>query len=107
MTGSQRMQERPVQALMDSLAQIGVPARSVHQNGCPPLVVAGGPVKGGNVTIDCSISSQFLSSLLLMDPLTQSGLDIQVARGPVSKPYIDLTIAIVQDFGVKVDRDGI
>ena len=106
LTGSQRMQERPVQALMDSLVQIGVPARSVHQNGCPPLVVTGGPVKGGDVTIDCSISSQFLSSLLLMAPLTQSGLDIQVARGPVSKPYIDLTIAIMQDFSVQVDRDG-
>ena len=105
-TGTQRMQERPVQALIDSLAQIGVPARSIHQNGCPPLVVTGGPVKGGHVTIDCSISSQFLSSLLLMAPLTQSRLDIQVARGPVSKPYIDLTIAIMQDFGVQVDREG-
>jgi 3-phosphoshikimate 1-carboxyvinyltransferase len=106
LTGTQRMQERPVQALIDSLRQIGVPVRSIRQNGCPPLAVTGGPVKGGHVGIDCSVSSQFLSSLLLMAPLTQNGLDIRVSQGPVSKPYIDLTIDILQAFDVQVGRDG-
>ena len=106
LTGTPRMQERPVQALIDSLVQIGVPARSIHHNGCPPLMVTGGVVGGGHVTIDCAISSQFLSSLLLMAPLTRNGLDIQVSQGPVSKPYIDLTITIMQGFGVQVARDG-
>ena len=106
LTGTQRMQERPVEALIDSLMQIGVPVRSIHQNGCPPLVVTGGSVKGGQVAIDCSVSSQFLSSLLLLAPLTQSGLDIRVSKGPVSKPYIDLTIDIMLQFGLQVERDG-
>ena len=106
LTGTPRMQERPVQALIDSLVQIGVPARSIHHNGCPPLMVTGDVVGGGHVTIDCSISSQFLSSLLLMAPITQNGLDIQISQGPVSKPYIDLTIAIMQGFGVQVERNG-
>ena len=106
LTGTPRMHERPVQALIDSLIQINVSARSVNGDGCPPLVVTGGSVKGGSVAIDCSVSSQFLSSLLLMAPLTDDGLKIAVQQGPVSKPYIDLTIDILQRFGVRVDRRG-
>jgi 3-phosphoshikimate 1-carboxyvinyltransferase len=106
LTGTRRLQERPVQALIDSLGQIGVPARCVNNNGCPPLIVSGGSVKGGHATIDCSVSSQFLSSLLLMAPLTEKGLEIRVAQGPVSKPYIDLTIDIMQAYGIEVERTG-
>jgi 3-phosphoshikimate 1-carboxyvinyltransferase len=106
LTGTDRMQERPVQALIDSLGQIGVQAKSVNHNGCPPLIVTGRPVKGGRVAIDCSVSSQFLSSLLLMAPLTANGMEIEVCQGPVSKPYIDLTVDIMNGFGVKVDRTG-
>jgi len=106
LTGTRRMQERPVQALLDSLAQIGVPARSLNQNGCPPLLITGGKVKGTRVDIDCSLSSQFLSSLLLMAPNTDGGLQIDVRRGPVSRPYIDMTVDIMQKFGVTVDREG-
>jgi len=106
LTGTPRMQERPVQALIDSLEQIGVPARSVNRNGCPPLIITGAVVKGGRVEIDCSVSSQFLSSLLLMAPMTVDGLAIDVCRGPVSKPYIDLTVDIMQQFGVTMTRKG-
>jgi len=106
LTGTPRMQERPVQALLDSLGQIKVPVRAVNRNGCPPLVITGGTVKGGHVDIDCSVSSQFLSSLLLMAPMTVDGLKIDVSRGPVSRPYIDLTVDIMQQFGVTVTRKG-
>lgn len=106
LTGTPRMQERPVQALLDALGQIGVTARSVNANGCPPLVVTGGTIGGGRVAIDCSLSSQFLSGLLLMAPLSREGLDIEVSRGPVSKPYVDLTVDILQRFGVSVTRSG-
>jgi 3-phosphoshikimate 1-carboxyvinyltransferase len=106
LTGTRRMQERPVQALLDSLGQIGVPARSLNQNGCPPLLITGGKVNGTHVDIDCSISSQFLSSLLLMAPNTDGGLQIDVRRGPVSRPYIDMTVDIMQKFGVAVEREG-
>jgi len=63
-------------------------------------------VKGTRVDIDCSLSSQFLSSLLLMAPNTDGGLQIDVRRGPVSRPYIDMTVDIMQKFGVTVDREG-
>jgi 3-phosphoshikimate 1-carboxyvinyltransferase len=63
-------------------------------------------VEGGYVTIDCALSSQFLSSLLLMAPLSKKGLQIEVSRGPVSKPYIDLTVDIMQRFGVTMARHG-
>lgn len=106
LTGTSRMQERPVQALIDSLTQIGVPVQSVNRNGCPPLVVNGGVVKGGSLAIDCSISSQFLSSLLLMAPLTREGLQIDVLKGPVSRPYVDLTVDIMHRFGVTLQRQG-
>ncbi|MCB2170005.1 MAG: 3-phosphoshikimate 1-carboxyvinyltransferase [Deltaproteobacteria bacterium] len=106
LTGTRRMQERPVQALLYSLGQIGVPARSLNQNGCPPLLITGGKVNGTHVDIDCSISSQFLSSLLLMAPNTDGGLQIDVRRGPVSRPYIDMTVDIMQQFGVAVEREG-
>jgi len=106
LTGTRRMQERPVQALLDSLGQIGVPARSLNQNGCPPLLITGGKVNGTHVDIDCSISSQFLSSLLLMAPNTDGGLQIDVRRGAVSRPYIDMTVDIMQKFGVAVEREG-
>lgn len=106
LTGTPRMQERPVQALLDALGQIGVAARSVNGNGCPPLVVTGSTIEGGRLAIDCSLSSQFLSALLLMAPLSRRGLDIEVSRGPVSKPYVDLTVDILQRFGVSVTRSG-
>ncbi len=106
LTGTSRMQERPVQALIDSLTQIGVPVQSVNRNGCPPLVINGGAVKGGSLGIDCSISSQFLSSLLLMAPLTREGLQIDVLKGPVSRPYVDLTVDIMHRFGVTLKRKG-
>ena len=106
LTGTARLQERPVQALIDSLTQIGVPVRAVHRNGCPPLEITGGRIKGGPVDIDCSVSSQFLSSLLLVAPLTDTELKIYVRQGPVSKPYVDLTVDIMQRFGVTLDRRG-
>ena len=106
LTGTPRMQERPVQALLDSLGQLGVTARSVNGNGCPPIAVTGRAIDGGQVSIDCSVSSQFLSSLLLMAPLSRNGIDIAVSRGPVSKPYVDLTVDILQRFGVTLSRNG-
>jgi len=105
LSGSERMQERPIQDLLDALGQAGVPAHSMHQNGCPPVEVTGGNAVGGNVAVDCTVSSQFLSALLLMAPYTRDGLDITVKSGLVSRPYIDLTVDVMDKFGVAVKRD--
>jgi len=104
--GTDRMHERPIQDLMDALAMINVPARSQNNNGCPPVDVTGSRIIGGHVSINCETSSQYLSSLLLIAPYTEKGLDIHVTHGPVSKPYIDMTVDIVEQLGIQVSRDG-
>ena len=106
LTGTERMFERPIQDLLDGLNQIGVFARSVNKNGCPPVEMRGGRVKGGALSLKCKISSQYLSSLLLMSPYTEDGLEITVTEGPVSRPYVDMTVDIMTRLGVKVIRDG-
>jgi 3-phosphoshikimate 1-carboxyvinyltransferase len=106
LTGTKRMCERPMQALLDSLVQLGVPAHSMGRNGCPPVVVVGGQCKGGRTAIDCSVSSQYLSALLLIAPCLPQGLIVDVSQGPVSKPYIDMTADIMAAFGVDLRREG-
>ncbi|MFZ5573006.1 MAG: 3-phosphoshikimate 1-carboxyvinyltransferase [Thermodesulfobacteriota bacterium] len=106
LTGTKRMEERPIQDLLEAMAQIGVLARSIHGTGCPPVEIHGGTVSGGTVAIQCHVSSQYLSALLLIGPYTRKGLDITVTRGPVSRPYIDMTIDIMSRLGVEVKREG-
>jgi 3-phosphoshikimate 1-carboxyvinyltransferase len=106
LTGTKRMCERPMQALLNSLIQLGVPAHSLRNNGCPPVIIVGGRCDGGNTTIDCSVSSQYLSALLLIAPCLPRGLTVDVIQGPVSKPYIDMTVDIMNSFGVSLHRDG-
>ena len=102
--GNDRMAERPVQALIDALGQIGVKARSINFNGCPPVEVNGSELAGPFVTIDCRTSSQYLSGLLLIAPCTEKGLTIKVSEGLVSRPYVDMTIDVMSKFGVIVER---
>ncbi|MEJ2037961.1 MAG: 3-phosphoshikimate 1-carboxyvinyltransferase [Desulfosarcinaceae bacterium] len=106
LTGSERMHQRPIQPLLDSLKELGVEARSLAGNGCPPVAVEGGQCPGGRTRIDCSVSSQYLSALMLAGPCLAHGLRINVTGGPVSKPYIDLTVDILHTFGIRLERDG-
>ena len=108
LTGTQRMKERPIDDLLDGLRQIHISAHSVNNkdNRCPPIEVKGGNVEGGHVDLKCHVSSQYLSSLLLIAPYTKNGLDITVVKGPVSRPYIDMTVDIMERFGAEVNREG-
>lgn len=106
LTGTKRMCERPMQALLDSLEQLGISARSQKGDGCPPVIIPGGQTKGGHTSIDCSVSSQYLSALLLIAPCLQQGLSVTVTKGPVSKPYIDLTVDIMNAFGVELKQEA-
>lgn len=106
LTGNDRMTERPIQPLLDALTQIGVQARSTAKNGCPPVEIDGTNLAGTTVSIDCRASSQYLTGLLLMAPCTATGLHIKVTEGPVSRPYVDMTIDVMSRFGLAIDRQG-
>lgn len=105
-TGTPRMCERPMQALIDSLQQLGLDARSVNGNGCPPILIPGGHPDRKETAIDCGTSSQYLSALLLAAPCLEQGLVIDVTRGPVSQPYIDMTTDIMARFGIALKQEG-
>ncbi|MFH2219885.1 MAG: 3-phosphoshikimate 1-carboxyvinyltransferase [Pseudomonadota bacterium] len=106
LTGTERMGQRPIQDLLDGMTRIGIRVRSAESNGCPPVQVEGGRVRGGKVALKCGTSSQFLSALLLIAPYTRRGLEIDIIEGPVSRPYVDLTLDVMANFGVPVFRDG-
>jgi 3-phosphoshikimate 1-carboxyvinyltransferase len=106
LAGTKRMRKRPIQDLLDALKQIGVRVRCLNKNGCPPIKVSGGSISGDRVGINCQKSSQFLSALLLIAPYTRMGLEIRVTQGPVSRPYVDLTIELMKTFGISIKREG-
>ena len=106
LTGTDRMTERPIKDLIEALEQLGVRIRSINGNGCPPLEIFGEKISGGSVNLNCQTSSQYLSALLLIAPYTAKGLDILVTEGPVSRPYVEMTVDVMEKFGVKVNREG-
>ncbi len=103
-TGTQRLQQRPIINLIEGLRQIE--AEAICVNNCPPIEVTGGTVKGGRMYLRCGVSSQFLSSVLLIAPYLIEGLEIYVVEGPVSKPYVDITVEVMEKMGIHVERDG-
>jgi len=106
LTGTARMQMRPIKDLLEALQQMGVRARSLNDNGCPPVEVVGKTISADKVSINCKKSSQYLSALLLLAPCTQNGLEIDVTGGPVSRPYVALTIELLKTFGIRFEREG-
>lgn len=104
LTGNNRMCERPMTELLDALNLIGIKAFSENTSGTPPVQICGGKREGGHVDIDCSKSSQYLSSLLMIGALMREGLDIHMKQPPVSSPYIHLTMDIMKKFKVESEK---
>jgi 3-phosphoshikimate 1-carboxyvinyltransferase len=104
--GVERMRRRPIRPLLDALTQLGVKAVSVAGTGCPPVRVESTGLRGGSVTMPGDESSQYFSALLMVGPLTPAGLTITVERELVSQPYIDLTAAVMADFGASMEHDA-
>jgi 3-phosphoshikimate 1-carboxyvinyltransferase len=100
--GEPRMRERPIGDLIDSLTQLG--AKLEAANNCPPVKIVANGLPGGKTKIVGNISSQFLSALLMVAPYAKSPIEIEVATELNSKPYVDLTIAIMKDFGIEIER---
>ena len=104
LTGEQRMKERPILHLVDALRQAGANIRYLENEGYPPLAIRNKGIKGGKVQIDGSISSQFLTALLMSAPLAENNIEIEIIGELVSKPYIDITLSMMKDFGVHVEN---
>jgi 3-phosphoshikimate 1-carboxyvinyltransferase len=97
--GDPRLRERPLGDLTEALRQLGMEVRSLGQDGFVPVELAGGPLQGGSARLQVGRSSQFLSGLLMAGPCTQRGLDLRLEGSPVSRPYVDLTLAWMEAFG--------
>ncbi len=101
LTGSERMQERPIGELVNVLRELGASIEYKNKDDFPPLMIAGKKIKGGSINIDASISSQFISALLLIAPYFENGLEINLKGKIVSKTYIQMTLDVMEHFGVK------
>ena len=128
--GDARMRQRPIGDLIEALSQLGAklysantdhwslntdhwplntdhwPLNTDHSNICPPLKIVANGLPGGKTKIAGNISSQFLSALLMVAPYAQTPVEIEVTTQLNSKPYVDMTLSIMQDFGVTVQRNG-
>ncbi len=102
---SEQMRRRPVGPMINALRELGVVVTHEGDDGHLPMIVATEGMTGGRVTIDASVSSQFLSGLLMAAPLTSEGLTITVT-GMVSAPYVVMTIEMMRRFGATVTQDG-
>lgn len=104
LTGEPRMKERPIKHLVDALQQAGASIQYLENEGYPPIAIRNLGISGGKVQIDGSISSQFLTALLMAAPLADNDMEIEILGELVSKPYIDITLAMMKDFGVTVEH---
>src|SRR5690606_16672936 len=102
--GNTRMRQRPIQDLVNSLKQLGIDVDCAEETGCPPVCVKGHGLPGGETTIAGNVSSQYLSALLMVAPAAQSPITITIQGEMVSKPYLDITLGVMAQFGVTIDR---
>ena len=106
LTGEPRMYERPIGHLVDALRQLDADISYLQQEGFPPLQIRGKALNGGTIKIDGSISSQFLTAVLMVAPLLDADSEIDIVGELVSKPYIDITLALMSRFGVAVENQN-
>jgi 3-phosphoshikimate 1-carboxyvinyltransferase len=100
LTGSDRMKERPIKELVNSLQELGVKIKYLEKEDFPPLKISGTDIDGKKIEIDGTISSQFISSLLLIAPNLRNGLILKIKGELVSKPYVLMTLKLMGEFGI-------
>jgi len=101
LTGDKRMQERPIKFLVDALIQLGADIEYIDKDGFPPLKINGKKLTGDKIKIDSSVSSQFVSALIMIAPLLDSDLDIELVGKKASYPYLKMTLALMSQFGLE------
>ena len=104
LAGIERMHHRPISDLLDALQQLGAGVQSEKSNGCPPVLIHANGLAGGQAKIAGSISSQFLSALLMACPGAKSPVELLVEGELVSKPYVEMTASVMKSFGVDVEH---
>ena len=100
-TGSERMKQRPISILVDALNKLGAHIEYMEKEGFPPLRIHGSALTGGKIELDGSVSSQYISALLMIAPAMKDGLTLKLTGKIISKPYIYLTLKLMEDFGAK------
>ena len=101
LTGTPRMLQRPIRVLVDALRDLGAHIDYLKEEGYPPLRIKGSKLNGGKVVLEGSVSSQFTSALLMIGPVLEKGLHIELTGKIVSRPYIDMTLQLMNAFGAK------
>lgn len=100
-TGTQRMQQRPIQVLVDALRELGANIDYVAQEGFPPLRIQGTTLTQSHISLPGNVSSQYISALLMIGPMLENGLKLTLTGEIISRPYINLTLQLMKDFGGK------
>jgi len=103
LTGTERMKHRPIKILVDALLQLGADIEYVGEEGFPPLKIKGRQLEGGPLEIAGNVSSQFISALLLTGPVMKNGLELRLEGDIISRPYIDLTLWMMREFGADAE----
>jgi 3-phosphoshikimate 1-carboxyvinyltransferase len=106
MTGSSRMQERPIKILVEALAQLGVEISYLKDEGYPPIRIKGKKITASKVTLAANVSSQYISALLLVAPKLENGLELTLEGEITSIPYIKMTLALLNDLEIKTSFEG-
>lgn len=102
-TGTERMKHRPIGLLVDAMRSLGADITYLEEEGFPPLKIVGRNLEGGHISVPGHISSQFISALLMVGPVFANGLTIHLTSEVISRPYIDLTVCTMQEFGAEVE----
>lgn len=105
-TGTERMRNRPISVLVDALRALGADIGYEERAGYPPLKICGRKLKGGHLTLPGNVSSQYISSLLMIGPTLEQGLTLELEGEVISRPYIDMTLAIMRQYGAKAEWTG-
>ena len=103
LTGTERMRHRPIGVLVDALRRLGADIQYVGEEGYPPLRIKGSSLEGGLLEVAGNISSQYISALLLIGPCLKNGLTLHMTGDVISRPYIDLTLWTMREFGADAD----
>src|SRR5690606_20419787 len=106
LTGSQRMQERPVKILVEALRELGADIEYMKEQGNPPLKIRGRKLNGSKVSLPAGISSQYISALLLIAPALEHGLELELVGKITSVPYIKMTLGLLDQIGIETSFEG-